>query len=100
MPYCKPYSAILLLRISSFLSMYFVQLFRLYLTLIEAQFECDAFFPNLKIFGLTCLPSEYCVKSEEALELVDVCDDDVIIDTIETENGISWKYKVLQFVQK
>ena len=73
---------------------------RLYLTLIEAEFQCDAFFPNLKIFGLTCVPTEYCVKSGEALELVDVHDEDVNVDTTKIENEIRWKYKVLQFVQK
>lgn len=73
---------------------------RLYLTLIQEEYKCDAFFPNLKVFGLDCVPSEQCVKSSLTLSLIDAADDDVNTLDTHTEDGVTWTYRVLEFVDK
>ena len=73
---------------------------RLYLTLIQHEYRCDAFFPNLKVFGLDCVPSDHSVKSSLTLSLIDAADEDVNTLDTQIEDGVTWTYKVLEFVEK
>lgn len=74
---------------------------RLYISLIDQKFECDVYFPNLQEFGLKICPSpSYTVKNMFGLKLVDFLDQDVDTDIVENENGTTWRYKVLEFVNE
>ena len=46
---------------------------------------------------MNCVPSDYCVKNKTALKLTDVTDKDVDTTTSEHEDGVTWRYRVLQF---
>ena len=73
--------------------------FRLFLTTIDQEFECDTFFPNLKIFGLACIPTFDTIKTTTDFKLRDTSDPSVDTDTTQEENGISWRYRVMEFVK-
>ena len=64
--------------------------------MIELEFDCDTFFPNLKIFGFNCIPSFNTIKCKTDFKLVETTDPDVPREKTE-ENGVSWSYKVLEF---
>ena len=66
---------------------------------IEHEFDCDTFFPNLKIFGLKSIPTFDTIKTATDFKLTETTDPDVTPEQVE-ENGITWTYKVLQFVKK
>ena len=73
---------------------------RLYLTQINKTFECDVYFPNLQQFGETFSQSALIVENPCSYHLEDVTDADVDTNTTEEENGVQWRYRVMQFVRK
>ena len=49
---------------------------------------------------MDCVPSKLSVKSRQTFGLKDVTDHDVNTGDTETEDGVSWTYRVLEFVRE
>jgi len=73
---------------------------RLFLTRIERKYECDLYLADLTEFGLTLQSRAPALPNQAGLHLIPDMDCGVDQETIQQEDGITWRYSVHRFVKK